>query len=73
MGKMIFQLVTPVGGLEEKPKIFWLLVQMLCNWATGDSVVEAKATNLQSATKWVDTFRPKLGFFMLYWLQKEDI
>ena len=33
---MIFQLVTPVGGLEEKSKTFWLLVQMLCHWATGD-------------------------------------
>ena len=37
MRKMIFQLVTPVGGLEEKSKTFWLLVQMLCHWATGDS------------------------------------
>ena len=32
-----------------------------------------KKTNLQSATKWVETLRPKLGFFTFYWLQKEEI
>ena len=28
---------------------------------------------LQSATKWVETLRPKLGFFTFYELQKEEI
>ena len=30
-------------------------------------------TKQQSATKWVETLRPKLGFFTVYKLQKEEI
>ena len=30
-------------------------------------------TNLQSTTKWVETLRPKEGFFTFYELQKEEI
>ena len=29
--------------------------------------------NLQSATKWVDTLHPKVGFFTFYELQEEEI
>ena len=28
---------------------------------------------LQLATKWVETFRPKLGFFTFYWLQRGNL
>ena len=34
--------------------------------------LSTKGTKLQSATKWVETLRPKLGFFTFYWLQKEE-
>ena len=36
-------------------------------------VVESPVLYLQSATKWVETLRPKVGFFTFYELQKEEI
>ena len=30
-------------------------------------------SDLQSATKWVETLHPKVGFFTFYQLQKEEI
>ena len=44
-----------------KSKWMATYMQRLCN------------NNLQSATKWVETLRPKLGFFTFYELQKEEI
>ena len=49
-------------GPQNPSQGFIKACQLLINW-----------TFLQSATKWVETLRPKVGFFTFYELQKEEI
>ena len=45
-----------------------------CRLLTGANKTTARRFRFrQSATKWVETLRPKAGFFTLYELQKEEI
>ena len=67
--------VDPLNSLSLKNNILGSPV-LSCwkQWAKETKIfVHAIHAGLQSATKWVETLRPKLGFFTFYWLQKEAI